>query len=48
VIELDERCYRERAIRVISPDWDPAIKAVHTYSSAGQVSAIDAILQERR
>jgi hypothetical protein len=48
VIELNERRYRERAVRVIDPGWDPAIKAVHSYSSAGDVAVIDAIRQEPR
>jgi hypothetical protein len=44
---LNERCYAERAVETIEPTWNRSILGVHSYSRAGRIAVIDAMLRSR-
>jgi hypothetical protein len=48
VIELSERRYAERAVETIEPTWSRSVRGVHSYSRAGRMTVVDAMLCERR
>jgi hypothetical protein len=46
VLELSPTHYREKLVRQYSPDSIAGCQAVHTYSRAGRISFVDAIIRE--
>jgi hypothetical protein len=48
VIELSDRHYAERVVEMIEPTWSRSIRGVHSYSRAGRMTVVDAILCGRR
>ena len=42
IVELSENEYSEKTIVTITPEWDPDITGVHTFSQAGSITVIDA------
>jgi len=48
ILELTETAYAERLVESFEPNWDRSVRATHTFSSAGDLSVIDAIYRTRR
>ena len=48
VLELSKTGYREEITNALEPDWDPAVKALHTYSHCGALTVVDAIRRARK
>lgn len=45
VVELSDRRYAERTVEAVEPSWNRSVSGVHSYSRAGRITAIDAILR---
>ena len=43
ILELNESTYKERLVKCLEPNWDRSIKALHSFSAAGNLAFIDAI-----
>jgi hypothetical protein len=48
ISELSVERYRELAVKSVDPNWDPAVRGVHSYSCTTGITFIDAILRESR
>lgn len=48
VLILSETEYLERKVASFKPDWDQKIKGIHTFSSNGTLTVIDAFTRRRR
>jgi hypothetical protein len=48
VVTLTSDRYEERPIGHLEPDWSPDYVAVHSFSSAGGLTLMDAVFRERR
>jgi hypothetical protein len=42
ILELNRFAYRERLVETFVPDWDRSIRGMHSYSSAGHLTVVDA------
>lgn len=45
---LTQSTYKEEMVTRVTPDWDPALVATHTFSRCGQLHVIDAQLRRRK
>ena len=45
---IDLHGYHERIVRTIRPTWQPGLLATHTLNADGHLTAIDAMVRERR